>query len=585
MKDLEYGSAVRKANLELVRSRTDIRILPAVDRAPQASPSTFVLDLALASLLMLAAVVVAFHIFPRNFAFVRMPWLLHPFEQEHLLIARNLAHGHGLTIEGDFPPEYGPEDKGLIDGRFVPRGVLLPYPVYAASFLISDTAWLYVTLLFGCLALVAMVALVYEHSHSSLSALAAGAALACTSPFILATSGVAYEGVIALAFVLWGAYAYSRFSNTGLAWWGLASGALFACSVGSRVDFMPAPVLFIVLAFGSILWSLYKGESPGKGKVFGALGGSILALAGAGSVFVQNYIFTGDPLRSAYPQDSWLGSASGVSRGLVTIHMNDLVNQTRYFLWDIGRPTLPFLALGVVVLCFRRTLDLALLLLLCLAAFLIFFHLTRSGSFNSGGARLDSSVPRYLLAVYAVAIVVGFTAVGHLSRAIFVRAPVAGGAATLAVALIVCSMGLHEAYKGRPSVPLLAASLAERRAAFDFSREHPEALFIGDYNASAVITSPRILIPRTVREHERVTELIRSAFADGRRVFVLDDWRGIPRSPYYSGYVSWLSSSGFSFCPASGSSQLSHSFLAAEILDAGGTVPEEQQLILPVHDG
>ena len=80
----------------------------------------------LATGLTILALTFALKLLPDNFSWFNAPWLLHPFEQEHLTISRNLALGGGLTIEGaDFTSEFGSEDKGFVDGRFVPRGVHL----------------------------------------------------------------------------------------------------------------------------------------------------------------------------------------------------------------------------------------------------------------------------------------------------------------------------------------------------------------------------------------------------------------------------------------------------------------------------
>lgn len=506
------------------------------------------IDLALAIIIFCTAILIAWQIFPENFAFVRMPWVLHPFEQEHLMIARNLADGHGLTFSG-LPPEYGSEDKGYVAGEIVPRGPLLPYAIYAASFLVSDTAWLAVTPLFGIAAAMAVVALVHDQTTDFWSSMAALLAFACASPVLLATSGVAFESVIALAFLLWGAFFLQRAvqDNRAISW--LASGALFGCCAASRVDYAPAALLYVLIIGIVCIWRSNK-QLPFRGDAIGAIFiGSLLALSGVASILIANYAFTGDPLKSAYPANTWLSSADGVGRSLLMVETDEMFHQIKNFLWDIGRPTMPLLLGGLLLSLWTRRLPAGVVVLLGLSAFIFMLHMTKATSHLSDTPSINASLPRYLLPVYATAIVVGFTALhGTLKRLRYAEWRSAQGL-ILGLGMIVASVGVHEAYASTPSLRDLASALADRRAVHDFSAAHGDALFVSDYHAAGVIVTPRLLIPR-LSSPDRVVELVGAEIDGGRRVFMVDLWQDKRGSRYYSGYVEYLSQAGFVFCPA-----------------------------------
>jgi hypothetical protein len=190
-----------------------------------------------------------------------------------------------------------------------------------------------------------------------------------------------------------------------------------------------------------------------------------------------------------------------------------------------------------------------LLLLVLLSGFLAVFHLARSGAFASDAANLDSSVPRYLLPVYATAVVVGFAGLGRFLPSVLGRLPRLATLLLLSIGLLVAVVGIREVFVVSPGAARLAGYLEERRAVHFFSAGHPAALFIGDYNAVGVIVTPRVLVP-SLMPIERTNELIRSEMAAGRRVFSVDDRLHLEGNRFYSGYLEALVATGLAVCPA-----------------------------------
>jgi hypothetical protein len=510
---------------------------------------------AISCIILAISIGAAAAIFPDNYTWLRAPWLLHPFEQAHLAIARDIAHGNGFIVDDpSFAPEYGSEDRGFSDGRLVPKGVLLPYFIYAVPFLVSDTAWLMVTPLFGLAAILAIGLIVRRLTDSNTAAVAAAVTFAFTAPVILATSGIAYESMIALAFLLWAVYlldlGWPVDAPGGLV---LGSGLLFGLAAASRADFAPAAMLFALLIGARAVSSWRRRQDRFSWRAqFAPAAAVFLAGLGVLSTLATNYYLNGSPLQSAYPEGTWLNNSSGVARGLVTFHLADFIEQSRYFVWDLAQPTLPLLLLGIVLI--RTKVTPGVLLLVVFSGFLAFFYLGRTGAHGSEGANLDSSVARYLLPLYATAAIAGFVALSKLLRGNQHGALVAS--ATLAgLALLFASNGIAQAYTSAVNLPRIMRFVGVLRSVHDFSALHPDATFVGDFNASGVIVTHRVLIPRQVNDHARVTEIVREEIANGRRVFVIDTLRNAGANPLYTGYGSYFAKHGLAICPTGGSSR------------------------------
>ena len=390
--------------------------------------------------------------------------------------------------------------------------------------------------------------LTHKFAGNVIAGVAAAVTLYFVAPIILARSGVAYDSLIALCFLLWALYFLSRFMSCLSIPDGVLSGLFFGCTAASRPDYTPAAVLFILVVTARIAWLRWQGKTAPAPFIAGSAMGSVIASMGVVSIFVANFVFTGSPFKSAYPQDSWLGSTSSVVQGFVTIRVDDFIQQSQYFLWQIAEPTLPlFIGGGLVLLISARRLDPALVILVGISAFIAVLHLSRTGAHNSDGPYLNSSVPRYLLPVYASAVVIGFTG---LSRSLSWRHfRLIGPAVVLSVCLLASVWGIREAYKGSPGIPAIEATLARMRLVHEFSTDYTDAVFVGDHFSKAVIVTPRTLIPRLIKDQARLSELVAGQLIAKRRVFIVHDRSFRHEDPYYSGYVEGLIAAGFAVCP------------------------------------
>jgi hypothetical protein len=497
------------------------------------------------------AVMLAVCWFPDNFFFFRAPWLLHPFEQEHLSMARNLAHGGGFSIHGDAWSQYlGSEDRGYIDGNYVPRSVILPYLIYAVPFLLSDSAWQFVGPVFGVLGAIAGGVIVFRRTSNLIAAASCSAVMLSGEMYLLASSGIAYESIIALAFLLWGVVALEMLVRRPSARMGAAAGLLFALCANSRADYAPAVLLMVAFLAGwlgvisyshpRLAWNL---RLPVHAAAAAALG-----LAGVGGILLTNYLVTGSPLQSAYGPDDWQGSADGLARGVTTFSLSEFVAQARLFLWDMGRPTLPLLGLFAASRIFCRRIYAGDFVLLGLSGFLAVYYLGREGSHSSEAAKLVASSPRYILPLYAAAAVVAFTALPELLNRLSADLPMVAAPVILSVALLASASGLNEAYTNKAGFGVLKGALQVHRSVHEFSEVHRDALFVGDFNTKAIILSQRLLIPRLVEDDTTMLAIVRDSMRAGREVYVVDDPRQLKNQPLYSGYLETLSAHGYTTC-------------------------------------
>ncbi len=526
--------------------------------------------------IVVVAVSAVVSIWPDGFYVFHAPWLLHPFEQEHLTMARNLAHGGGFSISGEaYDPAYGSEDRGYVNGNFVMRSVPLPYLIYALPFLISDEAWLLVTPLFGLLCVLAVAVLVSSRTGSVPAAVAAGAALLGTAPFLLAISGVAYESVIALAFLLWGVVALEAFLGRPSLPSGALTGILFAGAALSRADYAPAAVACIAVIGGWLALRRLRRHDIAPEVLLAArllIGGAALGVL---AIFAVNLSITGDPLKTAYGESQWLGSAAGVATGIGLFSFDAFFAQAKLFLWQIAEPMLPLLITGGIALFVLNRLRAGDLVLAALCLFLAVLHLGRMGSHASDEPLLVASVPRYVLPVYATAAIMGFTAAGELGRRLRPRGPLVLAAAVLALGAIVASLGVREAYANRAGLPVIDRSLQPLRAAHEFSAHYPDALFVGDTGTKGIIVTPRTLIPRLVANQAYVVDVVKRELAAGRRVFVMDDPARVPRQPPHTGYVAALQAAGLDVCPV-----LGDAYPASAVVERSRTAGEPWSVVM-----
>ncbi len=499
-----------------------------------------------ASIVIGLALWVAVILFPDDFFLFRPRWLYHPFEQEHLTIARNLAHGGGFTISGEgMDPTYGSEDRGYINGRFVPRSVILPYLIYAPSFLISDDAWLGVTPAFGVLGVIACGLIVHRRTRSVMAGSAAMGALLFTSPYFLAASGLAWENMIAASILLWALWALDAYTAKPSLVRGMVVGVLFAAASNSRADYSAASLMLILVLAAYLVLRRNRLSQSAR---LGGLAAITLAVAGIGGIFLSNFLVTGDPFHSAYGSAAWQGSASGIARATVDFQPSTFLRLGRLFVWEIGKPALIMLGFGLLAFLGRQRPTAADFVLVPLSLFLLVLHLGRPGLNATNAAVLSSSPPRYLLPFYAAGIIIGISGLYAWLTPLRIRLPMVVPSIMLAAALVSAVWGLREAYGSPGGVRAVARMTSMLRFVHDFSKEHPNALFIGDLDSKAIIVTERTLIPRLAGGNDHVVEVVQRELAAGRDVFIVDDPRHLRNNPLYSGYDTALITSGLDIC-------------------------------------
>ncbi len=503
---------------------------------------------ALATLILAFGLWCAVIAFPENFFLFRPAWLLHPPEQEHLLIARNLAETGSLSLSGeDLGPEYGSEHHTFIAGRYYPRSVIGPYLLYAIAFLFADNAWLLVTPFFGVATIVGMTLLVRRLTGSGLAGCTAGVLLATTSPFLMNATGLAVENVIALALIIWGCVALEAHRDSPSMGTGVAVGLLFAAIPLVRVDYAPVSLCAALVLSGPVWSSLRQRSFSGVTRCWRDVLSISLISAGCAAFLATNWLFYGSPFSTGYGSEAWQGSAEGVARNLLAPSIKDLASLIWSYMFQIGLPSTVLLLGGVVLRIHqRRGFNASELMLGALSLFLVYLHLSRAGANGNGEALLNLSPPRYLLPVYATGIVVGLVSL----RQSITSAVLPGGAILIALAMVGSSLGLREAYTNPGGVQVVAPHLERMMTVQDFAYRYPDALFVGDLNTKAIISTPRLLIPRLQREPSVIVELIKREMSDGRRVFVVDDQRQLAQSRLNSGYMESLRQAGFITCAA-----------------------------------
>lgn len=503
-------------------------------------------QLMVTGVVLLALVIVAWT-FPRDIFLFHATWFLHPNEQEHLTISRHLAETGSLTIEDDWygqSPAHGSEDRGYLDGRLVPRSSIVPYLLYAVPFLISDTAWLWVTPAFGVLAVLLAGWLVRRRTGSRLLGVAAALALATTASVLLNAGGLALENVIALAFLLGGVLLLEMQVERPSLLLGALTGAAFALAAGTRIDLAPAGLL--ACAYLVVRYVRRRREELVEEGEAAAMLATVATLGGAMALAMAYNTHTyGGPFSSGYGGQAWQGSAGGVTSRFFSFSIDDFFHMSRAFLWDIGRAQTLLLVLGVGWLWWGQRFRPGDVVLLGLCAGLLVLHLGNDSVTGGSRANLVNSPPRYLQPVYATGAILGLEA----AHSVFRRLPVArlrwGVAVCLgAILLAAVSVSLHEGYAAKWAIPSAARDSKEFRQVHEFARERPNAVFVGDYNSKAVITGYP-LIPRLLQDPAQLGDFVAADLAAGRDVFVVDTpARRDPSNGYYSGYVQTLEAAG-----------------------------------------
>src|SRR3990170_1993797 len=373
----------------------------------------------------------------------------------------------------------------------------------------------------------------------------AAVALLTTAAVLLNSSGLALENVIGLSFLLAGVFALERFAARPSVWLGGLGSLCFALAAATRADLAPAGVA-ACLVLAAMLAHHYRRGAATRGEVLGVLSAwAVFGLAiGAGLAF--NALMYGDPLSSGYGEQAWQGSASGVTNRVLAFDIADFKAMAWSFLFHIGKAQTALLLLGIGWLALRRRAHPGDIVLLALSAGLIALHLGSDNVTGGSHAYLVNSTPRYLQPVYATGIVIGAEAAYLLLR----RAPtgwVARGpeAVLAALVLLVAGVSVNEAYTNTWGIPAADRDAREFRQVHEFAKQHPNAVFIGDYNTKAVITG-HTFIPRLLERPDQVGEFLGPELLAGHPVFVVDTpARRDPSNGYYSGYMDQLIAQGF----------------------------------------
>ncbi|MBI5285061.1 MAG: Ig-like domain-containing protein [Chloroflexi bacterium] len=502
----------------------------------------------------LAACALAFWFMKPDDVFLfHAPWLLHPFEQEHLVIARQIAHNHTLFIRDAWfgQPGHGSEDGAFANGAVVPRTALLIYFIYAVPFLISDTAWLWVSPLFALASAAAATALVRRRTRSNAAGGLAGIALAMTAPVMIAGSGLAFDNIVALTFFLWALYALDRTRDAGSARWGLTSGALFAAAALVRPDHLPAGIAAAgAICLAEALAIRRTREMHLRRRALRVASVAVPAIAALALILATNWLLYGSPSQTGYSAAPsavgpvWSGSAGGILNNLRRFDAGDFWQMSQTFMWDIGRAQAMLLALGIAALCASRKLDPVAATLLGFAGFLLALDLGHVGT--HGGVRpiLVNSPPRYLLPVYAAGIVLGFEGLHRAGRIASGRRRLLPAAILAGVTILVAGRGLQEAYGTQYGFVEEQRATTRLRHVRDFAVQHPDDVFVGDVFTKGLL-GQRTIIPRLIPDSPAaLPRYVRDDLADGRRVFIVETRKEIGLTPERRGYFGELEDAG-----------------------------------------
>ncbi len=487
---------------------------------------------------------------PHIFLF-HAPWVLHPFEQEHLTIARHFAEHGSLTIRDAWfgQPAHASEDGAFAGGALVPRGGLLVYLIYAVPFLLSDTAWLWVTPLFGVIAAAAVFTLIKRRTGSALIAALSVIAFSFTAPVMIAASGLVYDNLIALAFLLWALYALDRYADTDSHAAAVCAGSLFGCAALVRPDYVPAGLLAVTLVAAVAIARAATHQT----RRYSLTSIGLLAVGVVGALvvtLVANLLLYGGVLNTGYgatvtvSAPVWSGSTDGVITSLRTFDVHDFLPMARTFLFDIGGTQVALLVVGVVFVVLHRSFRIADVVLVGFSAFLVVLNLGHSGAHGGVSAILVHSPPRYLLPVYTAGVVLGLPAMARIASAAPRQREALTRVAVAGVVLVIAGRGLHEAY-GTPYGFVEERRTTERdRAVYEFAKQHPDAVFVGDLYTKAII-GQRTIIPRLLTDVHEISSYVDEDLAAGRRVFLVDNRDYLAGFPEYSGYYETLLADGF----------------------------------------
>ncbi len=482
------------------------------------------------------------------------PWLLHPFEQEHLTIARNLAQHGSLVIRDAWlaQPGHGSEDAAFVNGALVPRTGLLVYLIYAVPFLISDTAWVWVTPFFGLLAASAVAAFVRRRTGSVAVSALATLTFITTAPVLLAASGLAFENIIALAFLLWGIYALDRLATGPTVRWSIVAGTALAAAAMVRDDYAPAVALagfFVLASWAARTWR--DRDRRWTREIAPAAAVAAASLVTVMMILSLNAAFYGSPLHTGYGASNrpaaspvWTNSAGGILRYLGGFSPSAFWPMARAFLYHIGGFETGLLVAGIVILALSRRLRISDLTLVAFSAFLIVFNLGHVGTYGGAIPYLVFSPPRYLLAVYSAGVILGFVALHDVAGFL-------AGGRRIPIILLLSGMtflavgtNLRQAYGGPYSIPAADRAVERNRRVHDFAARHEDGVFVGDVYTKAII-SQRTIIPRLLPDLAQLAEYVRADLAEHRRVFVVETADDVPAPTGDRSYFDVLQQPGF----------------------------------------
>jgi hypothetical protein len=496
-----------------------------------------------AGAVVLSACLFAVLILPDNVRFARPHWLLHPDETGYLITAKHLAESGSPVIEDDWykqRPSHVPPGAFESNGKLYPLKAIGGYLVFAVPFLISDDAWLYVTPLFGLLASLAVGALIQQRTNDWRFSAAGALVIATSSPFIGYASGLAFADIIAVTAMLWACFFLLRHLKQPSTSSGLATALCIGYAVLTRPDFVIAAMLMAVATavFFHRTGQLRRGlivSLPGI-IAFGSIVVAILLL---------NDSFYGSPFKTGYV-GGWQESPGGVASSFGNISIRGLLDLSKSYLLQIGLPAtlLLIFGLGAKGIFAQRGFDHFLavdIVLIGTVLFTIAYFLGRPGAYGTEGSWLVSSYPRYILAVYAIGVVLGFEGLWLALRSINASALITLTVA-LSITVLAMSVSVREAFTSERGI-LYIEHLSEKHLAIsDVIDGLPESVIVvSDLNSKAILNrrtiTPSSEGPTSKEAAVDVTRLLQS----GERVVAIGDSR---THPLYTNYLEEFSAAG-----------------------------------------
>ncbi len=511
---------------------------------PAVAHKTLLFHWLLVAAIITAAVVAASLIMPRNVHVFRAAWILHPDETGYLMTSRHLAEHGSLVIRDSFfaeDPSHVPPGTTAIGDQIVPRKAVGGYFVYAAAFLVSDTAWLWVGPLFGVLAALAAAAIVKLKTGNMLAA--AGCAVLCltASPMIVYASGLAVENVIATAMILCGVLGLALFARRPRVMSGMLSGLGFGFGMAVRYDMAVAAVLAGIAVV--VLVATAKGRR--RSVLLASLPGGAIFLACGIGLMCSNRYFYGSVFSTGYA-GGWQESPSGVGGSFLTISIAGFRDLFSAYMLQIGFASTLLLVAGVAVKCLFGVFDASDFVLISFAGFCIVYFLGHPGAGGTGGAALAGSYPRYMLPVYLIGPILGTEAIALLLPRMRLTPALSFAALTL-VAILGATAGIREAFTNKTGVPYIERLTKQHEVVRDvvYQTAAP-VVVVSDLNSKAVLDAYTITPNKSERSGYDLVSDVRAQLQDGKHVVAIGDLRS---HRLYTGYIEALRSSDLVLVP------------------------------------